>query len=352
MPSKNKQVAWLSFPGVVTATTLVPSRDRLGGSANGVSYKIICFWSLFPKLLEISLALELWKCQKSGGGYWITRILKRAFRKNFCHRTHWIQKCLHRRPYLKARGRRALRRLLLRPPHPTPRPPVGAEPGAPRRPAVPALRPALTARPGTAPRLAAAPRPPLSRPPAPRPPPPAPASRHSSPPATLRAEASSPDSWGLRRRRGRRGSAASQRSGAPPVGAPGSGHHCSAAACRLPTAHKTLPRASPPPAPRPLTRDEWARPATAGSPATRSLRMRLRGPSSPRGPPTRSAMARAPPARAAGPPQRSPRAVVDFRLAVAVRPRVPGREREKALDKWRDSASVRRRRAGLGREGH
>lgn len=80
--------------------------------------------------------------------------------------------------------------------------------------------------------------------------------------------------------------------------------------------------------------------------------MRLRGPSRPRGPPTRNTTALAPPPRAAGQPQSSQRAVIDLRVAAARCPRVLGREGEKALDGRRDSASVRRKRAGLGREGY
>lgn len=163
--------------------------------------------------------------------------------------------------------------------------PYGTEPGAPARPAGPSPRPSLTARLRTASRPAAARRLPPSRPPVPRPPPPTPASRHSSRPATLRAEAWSPDAWGRRRRRG--GSAALERPGAPPFGAPGRGR-CRPAARGLGWVQRPLPRASPPPAPWPLTRGEGARPEAAGSPATRRLRMRLRPPSGLRpGPPTR-----------------------------------------------------------------
>lgn len=219
----------------------------------------------------------------------MTRTVRRqALQKNICTDTGY--KCLRiplrrRRPYPEPRARRALGRLLLSSPHPTPSLPEGNEPGALAR---PRCAPRLTARLGTAQRSAAARRPPPSRPPAPRlsrgpetrPPPPAPASQHGSCPATLRAGAWCPDSCGRRRRRRHSGSAASERSGAPPVGAPGSGRRrCRSTARRLPRLRRTLPHASPPPAPRPLTRDEGAWPARTGwegSPRTRSLRNRLR----------------------------------------------------------------------------
>lgn len=106
--------------------------------------------------------------------------------------------------------------------HRTPSLPEGTAPGAPAR---PHRDPRLTARPGTAPRPAAAQRPLPSRPPAPRlwpcparrAPSPAPASPHSWRRATLQDGASSPDSWGRRRRR-RRGSATSERTAPLPSG--------------------------------------------------------------------------------------------------------------------------------------
>lgn len=286
----------------------------------------------------------------------MTRIVRpRALRKNICTDTGY--ECLRiplrrRRPYPEPRMRRALRRLLPSPPHPTPTLPEGNKPGTPAR---PRCAPRLTARLGTAPRSAAARRPPPSRPPVPRlsrgpgmrPPPLAPASRHGSRPATLRAGAWCPDSWGRRRRRRHTGSAASERSRAPPVGAPGRGRRRSTAR-RLPRLRGTLPHASPPPAPRPLTRDEGAWPARtgwAGSPWTPRLRKLLRRLSGGRlGPPAgRADTAHAPhswsslefPARLAFPGCCGP----------------PGTGEEgKTLDERRNASSVRRRKARRGCE--
>lgn len=67
-----------------------------------------------------------------------------------------------------------------------------------------------------------------------------------------------------------------------PSGEHGRGRRRSASR-QLPRVSRALPRASPPVAPRPLTLSEGARPAGAGRPGTRCLRMRMRGLSRRRG---------------------------------------------------------------------
>lgn len=101
---------------------------------------------------------------------------------------------------------------------------------------------------------------------------------------------------------GRRASATTERRGAPPVGAHGRGCRRSAS-CRLPRVCRALPRASPAPAPRPLT---LSKPGAAGEggasrdavPAHAPARVALRARRAPG-----AAPAHAPLPRAAGFPQ-------------------------------------------------
>lgn len=99
----------------------------------------------------------------------------------------------------------------------------------------------------------------------------APASRASF---SAQLEPNQAPGWGMvprlmgppRTAAGPRRVSASERSGAPLVGAPGRGRRRRSAARRLPWLPRALPRASPPPAPRPLTPTEGARPVRAERP--------------------------------------------------------------------------------------